>query len=258
MRKQFADLVDVEDVPKELRPDEEETKEKFWNNTDAQKLLRSLARLRKGNALVLRHDIMDDLEEAEHYQMPEKKLRDLLTKFCDKSLISKYEDSQFKIPKVDRLIPFMNPVEGDIPEVLGDEQSISSKDDGIPCPQMHNMVSNVSDLSSVGSTESPIILDSSDECSISSVSMTAVGSNERKRLSTTKMVSPEKGIYKRYNANDHSKPEPPGGRALIDLTKASWPSSEHLTNIDDIPEVFESDKSKRKTFIVQQEKKRRV
>jgi len=196
MRKQFEDWVDMEDVPKELSPDEEETKEKLWNDNDAQKLLRSLARLRKGHALALAGDIIDDLNEAEHYTIQKRKLRDLLRKFCDKALISKIckeKDPSYKIPPVDRLIPFMNPEQGEIPEMPdGDDASIGEEGDSSPRHQLDHMVSNVSEISSVGSKESPIILDSSDESSLSSISMSADSGYERIKSSTTK-VSPEKG-----------------------------------------------------------------
>ena len=84
LRKQFEDIVNVEDVPEELSPEEEETRDKFWENTEAQKLLRSLARLGKGHELVHIDDVVDDLNEAEEcYSMPKKKMRELLRVFVD-------------------------------------------------------------------------------------------------------------------------------------------------------------------------------
>ncbi|KAL7540610.1 hypothetical protein ACHAXR_010249 [Thalassiosira sp. AJA248-18] len=295
MRKQFEDWVDFDDVPKELSPDEEETKEKFWSNTDAQILLRSLARLRKGHALVHPDDIIDDLNEAEHYSMDKKKMRALLIKFRDKSLISKDKDSLIKVPTVDRLIPFMNPEEGEIPDLLEeDEESIGSEDGG-----------SINELSSVGSKESPIILDLGDDefsASLSSVSMTTTSNLDRAGLSNTKVVSPEKNdesmhfvgqrvaksfslvVYFgsvvqycgdkelwsiKYDDGDDEEFDKDDICQALCLYKTHQqndhlkpPSlieaSSALTSIEDIPMVPESDKSKSMTCIEQPEKKRRV
>ena len=55
-----------------MTPDELEMKEKLWNDSDAQRLLRSLARLRRGSEQVCKADINDDLQDADDYQMTKK------------------------------------------------------------------------------------------------------------------------------------------------------------------------------------------
>ena len=142
----MEDLVDFEDIPIELSPDEEETKEKFWLDADAQTLLRSLARLRKGNQLVEKDDILDDLEEAEHHPLPKTKLQALLKKFSDKSLVSKMNrEAQYKVPPVYHLIRFMNPEEGELPDPSEeDEDSIDNEDGNNMGTQSCNMESNTS------------------------------------------------------------------------------------------------------------------
>ena len=109
----------------ELTPDEREMKEMFWDDSDAQRLLRSLARLRKTHKLVCKEDIDHDLLETEDHRMLKKVQGSLLQKFCDKSLISKDKSSNdkgnYSVPSVNRLAPFINPELGDSPPDDEDE-----------------------------------------------------------------------------------------------------------------------------------------
>ena len=206
-RNEFLDLVDVDEPPNELSAHDEQTKEKFWEHADAQKLLRSLARLRKGNLRVDRDDITDDLEEAASSKIQKTKLTALLRKFCDEGLISKdsVEKGMYLVPLIERLVLFMNPEEGEVP---GPDDIVEEEDDDYAddrSHQLHKMVSNASVSSSamcnesatsntsMGSKESPILLDSSDDDdSISSLSIATAGKNERKMRSTLKRVTPQK------------------------------------------------------------------
>ncbi|KAL7545564.1 hypothetical protein ACHAWF_008915 [Thalassiosira exigua] len=315
MRAQFEEWVLMEDVPKELSPDEEETKEKFWHDTDAQKLLQSLARLRKGHQLVHPDDVIDDLKEAEDYQMTKKKLRELLRKFCDKNLVSKDKDGLFKVPPPDRLTPFMNPDVVEMPDLLDDdEQSFEAENVGSSCPPLRE-VSTDSPYSSLGTRENPIVLDDSsdDECSTSISSITMANTTEGGRSHAAKVVTPEKAVdtlilepesfvgkriakkfwtkpyfgrvveyiqdrklwhityddgdeedfdkndlrkalrfYRKQQHDDHSKPSSLSETSLSPLFGAP------LTNIVDIPEVWEDDVSKRRSVIEEPEKKRRI
>lgn len=202
LRKEFEDLVDVEDAPVGLSPDEEETKGKFWNDDDAQALLRSLARLRKGHELVEKDDILDDLVEAEQRPMTKKLLQELLRKFCDKALISKEKVKekypQYKVPPISRLIFFMNGSKGEIPDddVITASECISNS-----AFQTENMLSNLTKFSSSRSkTENmpkqpPIIIDltrDDDDCTVSSVSMTVPGDAKGSASLNLNVVSPTK------------------------------------------------------------------
>lgn len=215
-RKQFEDCVDVENVPTDLSPDEEETREKFWSNTDAQKLLGSFARLRKSNALVEKDDILEDLEEAAHYKMTKTKLQDLLRKFVDKSLIvktkgSKKEETQYKLPQVARLRRFMNPMKVEMPDIPEeDEESTTGADarlssaseslDSSPSPQLHHMVSNnLSEQSSAGSKNTPLTIDLCDDdsdSSLSSITMDPSIAETNKKHSNANVVTPAKSQAK--------------------------------------------------------------
>jgi len=116
-RQQFMRQVDMCPTDhRTLSPDEIEAKERFWTIADAQMLLRSLARLLKGHHLVSPGDIRDDLYEVESYLMTKSQLSKLLLQFCDRSLIFKNDDGLFNVPLLDKLIPFMNPDMGDVPD----------------------------------------------------------------------------------------------------------------------------------------------
>lgn len=200
-------MVDVDDIPVELSPDEEETREKLWVDADAQTLLRSLARLRNGNPLVERDDILDDLEEAANYSLPKTKLQILLKKFCDNSLITRVKglqtkEAQYKVPIVDHLVSFMNPEKGLIPDILEeDDESIYTENGNSPDSQLGDTESKVNqetpgtstEASSIGTRGAPIVIDLCDgehgESSLSSISMT---SNPVSEPMKTRVVSPEK------------------------------------------------------------------
>ena len=159
-----------------LSPDEEEAKERFWTIADAQMILRSLARLLKGHHLVSPGDIRDDLYEVESYFMTKSQLSKLLLQFCDRSLIDKTSEGLFVVPLLDKLIPFMNPDMGDVPDEDDDyDESNSGLSLGLS-----------EEISHIESMDSPSIIDLCDEessigsTSISSVSMSVGGGNKRK------------------------------------------------------------------------------
>ena len=161
-----------------LSPDEEEAKERFWTIADAQMILRSLARLLKGHHLVSPGDIRDDLYEVESYFMTKSQLSKLLLQFCDRSLIDKTSEGLFVVPLLDKLIPFMNPDMGDVPDEDDDyDESNSGLSLGLS-----------EEISHIESMDSPSIIDLCDEessigsTSISSVSMSVGGGNKRKLL----------------------------------------------------------------------------
>ena len=161
-----------------LSPDEIEAKERFWTIADAQMILRSLARLLKGHHLVSPGDIRDDLYEVESYFMTKSQLSKLLLQFCDRSLIDKTSEGLFVVPLLDKLIPFMNPDMGDVPDEDDDyDESNSGSSLGLS-----------EEISHIESMDSPSIIDLCDEessigsTSISSVSMSVGGGNKRKLL----------------------------------------------------------------------------
>ena len=184
------------DVPLyELTADDEETREKFWQHSDAQYLLRSLARLRKGHQLVCREDIIDDLEEAEHHSVQKTKLTALLRKFCDKNLICKEprkdKDLWYRVKSIERLVPFMNTDEeeyGDIPDSYEDDAEDDESDSQLILLSNVSMVSSVRSnmLTGSGTKDDPIIL--LDDGSISTLSMRTTG---RRTSVATKVISPE-------------------------------------------------------------------
>lgn len=172
---------------------EEEIRERYWENGEAQMLLRSLARLGKGHQLVHIEDIKDDYDEAEGCDMETTKVKDLLRIFVDKALIAK-EGKAWKVRDVYWLRLFMNDDHGVVPDEVDllsddlDESSCASmKGDDVLVEQVglsfHRMVSHVSQ----GTRDSPICIDCSGG-SVSSVSVSAVSSRngERARLSPQK------------------------------------------------------------------------
>jgi len=198
-RKQFEDQVEVAEADiYELTPDDEETRDKFWHNADAQHLLRSLARLRKGHQLVCREDILDDLEEAEQHIVQKTKLTILLRKFCDKNLLfkepKKDKEVWYRIKSIERLVPFMNTDEevyGDIPDSYESDAEDEESDSQVVLSNV-SMVSSVHSDKSTGSgtKDDPIILldEASDDGSISTLSVTTAG---KKTSLATKVISPE-------------------------------------------------------------------
>ena len=215
-----------------LSPDQEEVKSTFWVNNDAQRLLRSLIRLRKGHHIVSPKDILDDLCEVEHDPLSEEALAALLGRLCDISLISKHSEGEerFDVPMFDELAQFLNPEMGDVPdEDYEYSQSSESENESSPWSSDESSFdeSSFDESSFLGSKEPRIILNSDDDTGLSSVSMTTYGNKERKTRSTIKAVSLKK------------------------LT------NEAFTNIGDIPETIVSDRIKKRSFIEQPQKKHR-
>ena len=215
-RELFLDQVRVRTLNRILSPDQEEVKSTFWVNNDAQRLLRSLIRLRKGHHIVSRGDILDDLFEVEQDPLSEEPLTALLGRLCDISLISKHSEGEerFNVPLFDELAPFLNPEMGDVPDE-DDDFSQSSEFENESSPWSGDE-SSFDESSFLGSKESPIILNSDDDTGLSSVSMTTNGNKERKTRLTIKEVSPMK------------------------LT------NEAFTNIGDFPEMIGSYRSKKR------------
>ena len=175
---------------------EEEIRERYWENGEAQMLLRSLARLGKGHQLVHIEDIKDDYDEAEGCDMETTKVKDLLRIFVDKALIAK-EGKAWKVRDVYWLRLFMNDDHGVVPDEVDllsddlDESSCASmKGDDVLVEQVglsfHRMVSHVSQ----GTRDSPICIDCSGG-SVSSVSVSAVSSRNGEKSA---FVTPEKSI----------------------------------------------------------------
>ena len=174
-----------------LSPDEIEAKERFWTIADAQMILRSLARLLKGHHLVSPGDIRDDLYEVESYFMTKSQLSKLLLQFCDRSLIDKTSEGLFVVPLLDKLIPFMNPDMGDVPDEDDDyDESNSGLSLGLS-----------EEISHIESMDSPSIIDLCDEessigsTSISSVSM-SVGGRQHGGVNQRKYSSGHKSSWK--------------------------------------------------------------
>jgi len=203
-RSEFEKIVNMENIPGGLSPDEEETKEKFWDDEGAQKLLRSLARLRKGNALVEKDDILEDMHEAEHYPMKNKNLQPLLRKFVDKSLIVKEKprerEPQYRVRPILYLMRFMNPEKGELPPDDDEddddlENHPEAKEEGTinPSPGMQHMVSDLTEQSAADSFFTPpLVIDLSnedDEYTLSSITVDASG-NDRTPPSNSNVVSP--------------------------------------------------------------------
>jgi hypothetical protein len=87
-RQEYLDLVQHEE-PKGLSDTEKVTKDKLWNDVDAQKLLRSIDRLKKSHQEIHLDDIKDDLEESEKHPLSVKRVRALLATFRTTALIDK-------------------------------------------------------------------------------------------------------------------------------------------------------------------------
>ena len=247
MRSQLIDNVAVEDAPLELSPDEEETKEKLWNDADAQQLLRSLARLRKSYHLVEKGDIVDDLEETELCPMTKSRLQELLRKFCDKALISKSDKSlsshpQFRLPGVKRLDQFINPEKGDLLDVEGSKHSANPSCEDSQNPQMRHMVSNLSKLKSVGSKDSPIVnLDPGDERVVGAEVVPALAALDASAAASINERPPaqESSPETANKSNSASAEQEPGERAESNESNQETNNPDQLVcppNIDE--EVF--------------------
>lgn len=110
LRKKCEEIINFEDVPLTLSPEEEQFKDKYLENKDAQQLLRSLICLGKDHEEVNIADIEDDLKhEGRHgYKIFRKNLRPLLAKLVDQSLIKKEGKNTWIVPNIFRLYLFAN------------------------------------------------------------------------------------------------------------------------------------------------------
>ncbi len=223
----FKEAAQFCDVRQELTPDERETKEKFWEDTNAQILLRSLARLRKGHEEVDKLDIVDDLKDVAGGQLPMPKtaLDVLLQKFCDKTLISKVKVNKVEcmwycIPKIERLVPFMNQDMGGLPDT--EEEENDDVDDDGDCDSALSGVGKEIESSTVFLVENTVIgaktkTLSTDSSKESSVLPVPISIDSTKQPSQRKAHSNENAVSSQI------------GKDCPTLT------SKHLTNVDDVP-----------------------
>jgi hypothetical protein len=111
--------------------------------------------------------------------MTKSQLSKLLLQFCDRSLIDKTSEGLYIVPLLDKLIPFMNPDMGDVPDEDDDCDDESNSGSSLVLSE---------EISHIESMDSPSIIDLCDEessigsTSISSVSMSVGGGNKRKLL----------------------------------------------------------------------------
>ena len=170
-----------------LSPREVRTIEKFWNDADAQRLLRSLCRLRKGgneNKQVCYDDIVGDLADTEGREISKKVLNRLLQKFCDESLISKEPVPERQgrwyivasIVRLDQFITKMGNEPADSDRLVPPEKTQMSE-----VPNNDEEFESDDDGSSIVSSASSMSDDSTYECSDSSISTNVGGKNESKK-----------------------------------------------------------------------------
>ena len=118
LRNQWKKKVKFDALPEELSADDEELKLEFWNQRDAQVLLRSLFRLGRGGfKLVHPDDIQDDIEEVENRDFPKKEIMNFMRVFCDNCLIEKDINEVGWYNVIQRLNLFMNEEYGQIPNL---------------------------------------------------------------------------------------------------------------------------------------------
>ena len=132
-RQEYLDLVQHEE-PKELSANEQSVRSKFWHDKNAQKLLRSIARLQRGHPQFCTDDAIDDLKEAEKLILSKSKTNKLLASFRTNALIQKPYPNEdwFSVTKANRnrLVLFMNPEFGDCPDgCIDDALEYDSSDD---------------------------------------------------------------------------------------------------------------------------------
>ena len=182
MREQFEEIVNFEALPKTLSKREKELRDKYWKDSHAQMLLRSLIRLGSSHSLVHFDDILDDLAqmESDTYAIPGKAvLRGKLKEFVDRAFIRK-DRKAWSVPTVKREIEkdgftkvkrepgiaWLLNVGPEHEELDNNsERPIVIKDESIP-----SMVPTVITDGSLGSETNPIILDC-DNNSMSSLSI---------------------------------------------------------------------------------------
>lgn len=88
-RKQFKDLVSFAEPPAELTADEEMTKGKYWEDHEAQRLLRTILQLSIQHEEIMIDDIHHAYEERFGNKMKKTKLTKWLRQFLDCGLMSK-------------------------------------------------------------------------------------------------------------------------------------------------------------------------
>lgn len=130
-RREYLDIVQHEE-PKGLSVNEKAARTKFWDDRNAQKLLRSIFRLQRGHPQFSVQDAVEDLEEAEDFKITKTKVNALLSKFTSSALIEKDRvdgENWYCVTKInrDRLVYFMNPEFGWYPE--DDDPELDSSDD---------------------------------------------------------------------------------------------------------------------------------
>ena len=121
-RNQWLESVHVDRALHELSPHDQQAKEKFWDDKHGEQIvLRSLARLtQEGYPLFDANDVKDDIEENEQCRMQKSKVNEVLRAFSDEGLISKDQTpgkKMYQVPFIERLVLFMNPEKGEIPDV---------------------------------------------------------------------------------------------------------------------------------------------
>ena len=187
-------------------PAEEDTKEKYWEDTNAQQLMRSIVRLDSAHKYFDPDDIRHELRECANYFMTKKSIIQTLRKFVDDCLVKKTPNhvggaSEFQLAQnVNWLCKFMNPNKGEVPNeedlqcsseeesVVPDVESDDSCWSDVAKAATNLSASNTSDGSK---EESPNRAFDGDEQSVSSVSLSDAIYSGRTN-STAATISPEK------------------------------------------------------------------
>ncbi|GFH47348.1 hypothetical protein CTEN210_03823 [Chaetoceros tenuissimus] len=132
-RELFRERIPFEEAPMELNSLEEEVKEMIWDDFNAQAVLRSIARLSRGNNHNFdRDDIIHDIEEVEEIILKKKQANQVLRSFCDNTIIDKDKKNStkhaiaYRVHSPKRLKLFMNEEMGDIPKSDDEEETSDS------------------------------------------------------------------------------------------------------------------------------------
>ena len=118
-------------------------KNTYWEDTDAQQLMRSIVRLSKSHPHFDPGDIENDLEDCTECSMTKKDINKLLKKFVDDCLVKKTQNdvdvrggSEYEVAQKNFFYKFINPDEGEMPseedmyEFSSEEESDDSSLDG--------------------------------------------------------------------------------------------------------------------------------
>lgn len=177
---------------------EESTKEKYWEDTNAQQLMRSIVRLSFAHKYFDPDDIKHELREWANYPMTKASILQLLRKFADDCLVKKTQNhtgsaSEFQMAQtMNWLCKFMNPNKGEIPneedwQCSSEEESNVTNVDSVDFFS-EDVAKAATNLSS-SNTIDPALDD--DEQSVSSMPIsTTIYSG--KRNSTATFITPEK------------------------------------------------------------------